>query len=426
MNQMHSTIKKIGDEHYGKSWVAWSPQVTAKVTEDIDNYGEYQHSWNPSNSAYLEPSIWDTFEAPQHNKFMDGGRVVGYANYFSGLVTGTGINERTRTSSNDREDESITLEGGTYTFDFSKVSEDSKYQSSYLSKVHTKINVDEEYVFVPYDYFYWYSRDRKPLMVEHNGTKSLYDINYQTGPGQIQYTIVKANPDYSIYNGISYTIPGGPTVNKDAQDNNISSINTYTKFYDSLSYTLTPIGSASDRRSRLEEIVCNDNTNTAESPAVGISNTRLVYDFTNLICPDHGVNCITFTKFKTSQVLYPKPKADTKGISELALRNLLDILYEANGDTVQNKTTGDKPNINYLSLLYSPRAVPPESVAIPQQSTRHRYGPWFTQHNFIFGGEVESSVENDLVPENYIFPLYGSLPSPPDRDWETGSISMSC
>ena len=108
----------------------------------------------------------------------------------------------------------------------------------------------------------------------------------------------------------------------------------------------------------------------------------------------------------------PKPKADTKGISELALRNLLDILYEANGDTVQNKTTGDKPNINYLSLLYSPRAVPPESVAIPQQSTRHRYGPWFTQHNFIFGGEVESSVENDLVPENYIFPLYGSLPSP--------------
>ena len=414
MNKMHSTIKKIGDEHYGKSWVAWSPQVTAKVTEDIDNYGKYEHSWNPSNSAYLEPSIWDTFEAPQHNKFMDGARVVGYANYLSGLVNGTGISDRTTSSSNDRQDESITLESGTYAFDFSKVSEDSKYQSSYLSKVHTKINVDEEYVFVPYDYFYWYSRDRKPLMVEHNGTKSLYDINYQTGPGQIQYPIVRADSGYSIYNGVSYTIPGGASstgVNKDIQDNSITSINTYTKFYDSLSYTLTALG-AGDRRSRLEEITCNDNTNIAESPAVGISNTRLVYDFTNLICPDHGVNCITFTKFKTSQVLYPKAKADSKGISELALRNLLDILYQANDDTLQGASGGDKPNINYLSLLYSPRAVPPESVAIPQQSTRHRYGPWFTQHNFIFGGQVESSVENDLVPENYIFPLYGSLPSP--------------
>lgn len=413
INEMHSKIKEIGDTHYGKSWVAWSPQITTKVTEDVENYGQYEHSWKPSNSAYLEPSIWDTFEAPQHNKFMDGGKVLAYSNFPAGFVNGTGINTRTQDTANDRNDETITLESGVYALDFSSVSDDSKFQSSYLSQVHTKIQVDTEYVFVPYDYFYWYSRDRKPIVIEHTGSKSVYDINYQTGPGEVEYPILKANTNYSIYDGVSYTLPnGGPTVNKSTQDSTISSINSYTKFYDSVSYTLTPVASVSDRRDRLQKISCNDNSYNAESPTLGVSNTRLVYDFINLICPDHGVNCITFTKFTTPAVYFPKPKQNSKGLVQLAIRNLFDLLIESNGDTVEQSTDPSNDNsINYNSLLYSKRTVPPTAVGIPQQSTRHRYGPWFTTHNFLFGGQVESIVDDTLVPENYIFPLYGTLPT---------------
>ena len=78
-----------------------------------------------------------------------------------------------------------------------------------------------------------------------------------------------------------------------------------------------------------------------------------------------------------------------------------------------------KETLNYQSLEYAKRAIPPLSVGIPQESTRHRYGPWFTSHNFLYGGKVESSVDSDLVPENYIFPLYGTLVPP------AGSYSLS-
>jgi hypothetical protein len=421
--KIYDKIKTIGDTHYGKSWVGWSPQVTAKVSDDVDNYGQYQHSWKPSNSAYLEPSVWDTFEAPQHNKFMDGGRVVGYANYPAGIVSGTGIIARESSSSDDKQDDTVTTDAGTYSLNFEGASEDSTFQSSYLSQVHTKITVDPEYVFVPYDYFHWYSRDRKPIIIEHNGVTGVYDINYQTGPGQIEYPILKANTSYSIYNGVSYTVPGGGgTENKDAQDNNISTINSYTKFYDSVSYRLTPVPSATDRGDRMEQIMCNDNTNVAKDASKGISNTRLIYDFTNLICPDHGVNCITFTKFTTNRVSLPKLKLTSRAASQTAIKNLLGLFAHANGDDAHlaavkadimagDKYATESPEKDISYLEYFPRIVPPTSVGLPQESTRHRYGPWFTSHNFINGGRVESLVESDLVPENYIFPLYGTLPA---------------
>ena len=285
----------------------------------MDNYGQYEYSWKPSQSAYLEPSLWDSFNAPQHTKFMDGGRVTAYSNYAAGLVSGTGIIARTQVpGSGDAEDDIITLDGGVYGFDFSEVGEDSIFQSSYVSQVHTKINVDKEYTFVPYDYFYWYSRDRKPIV--KNGV--VYDLDYRTGPGVVGYPFIAANTNYSIYAGVSYIVPGAGTINKNAQDDNISTIDSHTKFYDSVSFRYIPVPAIADKKARMSEIQCNNSTNTAKDASKGISNTRLIYDFTNLICPDHGVNCITFTKFTTDRVTLPKLKKDNRDISDLTIRRL--------------------------------------------------------------------------------------------------------
>jgi len=170
----------------------------------------------------------------------------------------------------------------------------------------------------------------------------------------------------------------------------------------------------------MEQIMCNDNSNAAKDASKGISNTRLVYDFTNLICPDHGVNCITFTRFTTNRVTLPKLQLGSKSATSTAIQGLFGLFAEANDDSIESQdspTQSPETDLSYLE--YSPRMVPPTVVGLPQQSTRHRYGPWFTQHNFINGGQVESSIEEDLVPENYIFPLYGTLPGP------AGSYSVS-
>ena len=398
LDKLYSKIAEIGNTHYGKSWVAWSPQVTTKVTEDIQNFGQYQHSWVPSNDAYLEPSVFDTWVAPQHTKFMNGGRVQAYANYTAVLNSGDNIEQ------GETRSESISLDAGDYSFNFSEVGEDSKFKSNFSNTVHTKVNVDSEYIFVPYDYFYWYDRGRKPII----DSNRICDIDYANSDGEIDYPILTANTGYSIYDGISYTIPNFGTVNKYSQDSGIGTMNSYCNFYNSIDYDITNCSTGSSAYTRANEILCNDNTNVAESPSQGISNTRLAYDFTNLICPDHGVNCFTFTKFTTDRVYFPKVQNNDLSFINTSARRLLDAL----NDTLNLDAAGtrdDNPNHNYDDLEYFPRCAVPSGVGLPQQSTRHRYGPWFTQHRFIHGGKVEMINDEGLVPENYIFPIYGTL-----------------
>jgi hypothetical protein len=348
INSLHSAVKKIGDEHYGQSWVAWSPQVTTKVTEDITNFGEYQRSWVPSDSAYLEPSVYDEFHAPQHNKFLDGGRLKAYANYWSGLQDDPNVYRREP------------LDPGIFSFDFSNIPEDSKFQSDFCigSYVNTSIAIDKEYTFVPYDYFYWYDRGRRPLITDGN----VYNIDYDT---LVEYPFLVAQTGYNLYEG---TAKSGQDITVSGAFD-LSSLNDYTKLPVSTEYssTLVPTGTI-----ELEQLICNDASNTGVAPSGGISNTRLVSDFIGLQVPDHGINCITFTK---------------------------------------ESTNSEVPKTSQNMSLYAKRAVPPLEVGIPQQSTRHRYGPWFTSHNFIYGGKVEIIEDNELLPENYIFPLYGTLTS---------------
>ena len=385
LESLHGAIKNVGDTHYGKSWVAWSPQITTKVTEDIQNFGEYERSWVPSDSAYLEPSVYEGFHAPQHNKFMDGGRLKAYANYPSALEDTSGGGGYTVGL----------LDSGIWKYDFTKIPEDSRFQSNFCdgSKVHTTISIDKDYTFVPYDYFYWYDRSRRPLVKDG----VVYDIDYI----DVNWPFLVENTGYEIYEGTA----------KAAQDMSVTGMNARTRLPKSNERTLAIVPTGTPTEARLEQLLCNDVTNSGAFPASGISNTRMVGDFLDLIVPDHGVDCIVFTKFKTGQVFYPKNDQSGAPSVDLSISILANSYRDAvsiSGVDTENSTIPAKgQDIN----LYAKPAVPPLEVGIPQQSTRHRYGPWFTTHNFIYAGKVELLEDDSLVPENYISPIYGELTS---------------
>ena len=381
LDSLHGAIKTIGDAHYGKSWVAWSPQITTKVTEDIQNFGEYERSWVPSNSAYLEPSVYDSFHAPQHNKFLDGGRLKAFANYTSVLDGTYNITNGT-----------VPLDTGIWAYDFTNVPEDSKFQSNFCdgSKVHTSIDIDPEYTFVPYDYFYWYDRSRRPLVKDGE----VFDIDYK----DVDWPFLVDTTGYRVYEG----------TDKSSQDYYMYN---HTRLPKTTPVTETPVATGLPSDYRIEQLLCNDVTNTGEFPASGISNTRLVGDFLDLIVPDHGVDCIVFTKFKTSQVFYPKGDEAGSPNVDLSISLLAESYRAAVGISGVDTTNSDIPATDQDTTFYAKPAVPPLEVVLPQQSTRHRYGPWFTTHNFIYAGKVELIEDDSLVPENYISPIYGVLSS---------------
>jgi hypothetical protein len=228
----------------------------------------------------------------------------------------------------------------------------------------------------------------------------MFTIDYAGGPGQITYPFLVANTGYNIYAGTA----------KSSQDNNIASMRSVTAFYNSIDYTRV---AASSPTTKMDQILCNDSSNTAITPAHGISNTRLVDDFVNLICPDHGVNCITFTKFTTDRIHFPKEVVQANALLEQTANRVTDRVLAAVGHSAPPASSGHSqvPARSYSSLKYSERCVVPFEAGIPQESIRHRYGPWFTTHNFIYGGKVEIIQNEDLLPENFIFPLYGTLTS---------------
>jgi hypothetical protein len=138
-------------------------------------------------------------------------------------------------------------------------------------------------------------------------------------------------------------------------------MNSYTKLPISITYTsnivVNPTG-------ELNQLLCNDSTNTEFAPSGGISNTTLVTDFTELIVPDHGVNCITFTKFKTGRVLPPKHNNSGQPNLDLAI----GLLAESYRDTISisgfTSTTSTIPSLLQDTTFYAKVAVPRTLVYI--------------------------------------------------------------
>lgn len=425
---IHGKISEIGNQHYGKSWVAWSPQATVKVNEDVTNFGQYEHSWKPASDGYLEPSVYNEFLAPKQSKFLNKGRMKSYAVYPSQLVNGDRIIRGISRS------ETIGLDGGRHFFNFSNQEGSqiekwvdsrrsvSLFKSPYDDLMHTEISVEDDFTFIPYDYFYWYDRSRRPLIKNDGGTGAICDIDYNSLAGEVTYPILAIDTNYAMYSsgtrGVDIVInyPDTSTFNKSTQETSLATAASYCKFYNSIDYTEgSPYLPGVASTSRMNQILCNNGSITAGpisgDGVNGISNSELIYEFLNLYCPDHGVNCFTFTKFTTDRVFFPKPSNTSFGQVELTTRMLLNRVNDILGRPTNNTILRDNVEDNYEDLKYFPRCAVPFNIGLPQQSQRHRYGPWFTDHNFIHGGKVEVISDDGLVPENYIFPIYGTLAS---------------
>jgi hypothetical protein len=418
-------IKFIGTTHYGKSWVVWTPHPTVKVTAsdptNLTNYGQYDTSWVPSNDAYLEPEAFNSFKAPKHTKFMNGARVSNYANYYSTISSGDILIDRQKNyqgltaSANPVGDVSIELyDNKPYKFDFSEVSETDKANFN-IGGVHTrtceetrttlKIQTDSEFTFVPYDYFYHYNRGKKPyLSLVDTG---VYGISYSGNYCAVHYPGIVLDSGYNIYEG---TAKSGQVPTELAM------------LQSSIDYEKEEVTNSILKQIIVERMMCGGNTASVwtNSPPnfQYVNNVSLTENFLDLIVPDNGINCITFTKITTPFVKYPITDldGDTRKRVNIALDTLARTLFTVgNGGVTPTSPAGEVPDSHRNSTYYSdelhPPCIQPLEVGICQQSTRHHYGPWFTQHNFIYGGKVEYIEDESLVPENFIFPLYGDLSS---------------
>ena len=422
--RVYEKIKNIGDTHYGKSWAVWTPHPTTKVTAsdptNLTNYGEYDTSWVPTSDAYLEPEAFNAFKAPKYTKFMNGARVVNYANYYSAIESGDILIDRQKNyqgniaTSNAVGDVAIELyDNKPYKFDFSEVSEADKANFN-IGGTHSrtcdntratlKVQTDSEFTFVPYDYFYYYNRGRKPYLSPID--TGIYRIDYSGNYCAVQYPGMLIESGYNIYEGTA----------KSAQlPTDLAMLNS------SIDYEKEEVTNNILKQTILERMMCGGNTAstwTNGSPVFKYQNNiSLTEDFLGLIVPDNGINCITFTKMTTPFVKYPIPDldGDTRKRVNFALDTLAKVQFTIGNNGVTPDVSGLIPDSHRNSTYYSdelyPPCIQPLEVGICQQSTRHNYGPWFTQHNFIYGGKVEYIEDESLVPENFIFPVYGTLSS---------------
>jgi hypothetical protein len=455
--KIHEKIKNIGDTHYGKSWAVWSPQVTARTPEWLNDIGEVDYSWSPVEDAYIEPSQLGRYEAPEANNFRSGNRINGWSRYptnVSEVVIDRARNLQGKTGPgsfhvDDLGDKFFNSQHNLNStsgipYDFSQVS-DSDIAHSYLkhpdsqgfylsqkwrnARTHVKISSDSEFIFAPYDYFKYYSRDRKMFFdIETEGDETFYTIDYTGSPYAVDYPGMLADTGVDIY-GIVPKSKLDINVNFEySKVGEASGISDNAYLPSSIDYKrYDPIDSGNGTalmQGNLSLILCETGVpDPGVSSTAGIkdhiNNAQLVQDFVNLSVPENGVNCITFTKITTPFIGFPPASGDS--VSDRRLNSSINLAIGAaeaathsgiinsapGGESKENKSAPSQHSFEATKI--HPPCVQPWEVGLPQQSNRHHYGPWFSSNKFLYAGKVEYIQDDALVPENYVFPGYGDL-----------------
>ncbi|REK54551.1 MAG: hypothetical protein DWQ49_10990 [Bacteroidetes bacterium] len=141
LQKLHEKIKSLGDEHYGKSWLVKQPAFTTKLDEDEETViANFIRSWDLSDDAYLEPTNFASYEAPQSPFFVSNGRLKSYVNY-------------------DAKFTNSTIYGGaTVNYDFREYA-NSKFAQTQIGSDYIfsfLLDVEKDYIFLPSSYFTYY------------------------------------------------------------------------------------------------------------------------------------------------------------------------------------------------------------------------------------------------------------------------------
>lgn len=461
-NLIFEKVKNIADTHYGKSWIAPVPFCKSKVTSSEDNLvGNIERSWEVSDSAYVEPYAFGSIEAPKDSLFMDGGRLRAFVNYEHSFPSSGNIGYDVIT-------QSLTGPvGGTLKYDFSEYSSDVVFDFDpsasgncpLVGLAHVKPNsISKTYTYIPKEYFYVYNRGRCPFIdtVDQSGVAQFgqyycYSYNYpEKGPYQ-QINENKINLMESLVNDsnnktffselvVESLVKGVQQVK--VGESKFSTEATYADADMSRDWT-TNDGSYSWNpgldnqifylfKTAPSPVIWEKYLNKAENfsdnsyapyfswshtgSAMNVALDGIINNYPN----DYG-NGMPFVRFETNRVYYPDT-ISKDGYDPLS-EDFLDQLSKDIESNIKNKIAANKNNqnnINTKSFVFSKNGVKkpcvaPRSVAIPQQSNRYTYGPWMTNFDgIIYAGKFEFEQHQDLVPENHLIPVYGTV----STDWK--------
>jgi len=372
---IHEKVKTIGDTHYGKSWYVPVPYFQTKLDLDNNNLvGNFDRSWNLTDSAYVEPSNYYSLMIPQSDQFISDGKVNPFINYDNNFILSSGA------AGSGRFDEAyITkLESVIYgksqeMFNFSEYNLDQLCITKYgnVSIIHAApSDIELNYSFLPYSYETYYDRTKFPKYDLDRGLKTYY-VELKTGD------VGLTNDDNpSSKQNVSAGVENQPSENNPPTDND----------YD------------------------GDSANPKKFPLYTC--TELLTDVIDTICSfdyaDNGKYSFAFIKCTTERVFLP----EIKPTGLMGSNALYGFLHLQTGVSPQNGLPINSVRQNYLTkdelnsqMNPFPIAVAPKSVNYAQVSDRHVYGPWITSLQYIpFRGKIEYEQDESLVPENFLIP----------------------
>ena len=437
---LHEKIKEIGDTHYGKSWYVPVPYMRRK--EDLDGaniVGNFKHSWELTDSSYVEPIKYYGRQIPQSNLFVQDGKVQAFVNYdhnFLSSNTGAYDSSYSQSVTNLLGKETNICNFSEYSLDqlcVSKYSPDlfniTKISGEYVKPtgdgtsgipvtgvigsivsstqfqiIHASPDsVDTSYSFLPVGYEAIYDRALLPFSDIITGQTLKFVEASGSGNSGIPDTEGQKDTDYekdiqSVVSGVSAIYDGIVDIFAEGFDATI--LNKYI--------TAPPVP---------------ENDPTAKSgtyqydirlgvPSLTLPdwlrptvNTILSLDYRN----DNGRFGFPYVKFTTPRVFLPVPKpgAAGNGMGDFpgmqGFNAFLGTKLPNSGIQRPKLMTED----TLLSVLKPFQAcVVPKSFNYSQVSTRHVYGPWMTSFKYVpFRGRIEYEQDDSLVPENFLIPL---------------------
>lgn len=446
---------------------------TMATSNDENLVGGFERSWQVVDDAYVEPYVFDSIEAPKDSRFINNGRLKAYVNFehmfpSSGNV-GYDLITKTLTGTLNttlKYDFSEYEENAVYDFnqpmpetDENGIPKSGSYNAGLLGLAHVEPNnIQKQYLYISPSYFTIYNRGKCPFIDTIDQFGILVGPNY-TG-------VVDAGTFYCYSYGYSKrelkasSKKTGGIPKAEYLSSVVNDPNNKTFFSDSVVKNLMDIG--------LLEIgnpsVYKEPRYEDQSSSIDWTISEGSWSWVNTACFDQNFNWISaynsrneilstgyipyfswmhtgsamntvlnnlymyqakdngdglpYVRFETNRVFYPETisKDGFDPLSEEFLDNIskkLNTEIQIRGSGLSVKRNSQTMNTAGFRLnttsMYKP-CVSPRSIAIPQQSNRYTYGPWMTKFDgIIYGGRFEYEQNLDLVPENYMIPIYGKV-----------------
>jgi hypothetical protein len=439
-------VANIASTHYGKSWVAPVPIMQTKKSDANENIaGNFVRSWEISNSAYVEPYLYKTINAPRDSSFMEDGRLKAFVNFEHSFTIGSGSPEVSGAIGTNVGFDSTTqslvgfIDGVKYSFDFSQYDSKSIVYDfdpdatgcSAIGMAHVSPDdMSEEYLWVPPAYFEFYNRGHCPFVDNINTTGALgkevfgqyymYTYTYGvketqelTGEGVKMLESVTNDPNKKSYFVGGVAQSGLEFIGLDKEPWRFSPCASF--FGDNSCEFYAPTGSPD------AQYMLNAPSGKAffSFRAAGIGLNDILEKIYDVAAGDYGFG-VPFVKFSTKYVGYPQTLSSISP-NPISDNYLQDLAFKAMRQLKSEIPESYRPGYSLAELVDSKTrwgeyctespAMAPHSVGIPQRSTRYLYGPWISNFSdIVYAGKFEYQQDENLVPEKFMMPVYGTTP----------------